>query len=919
MPFLPPSDATPNPDPAASMPEALLRLRERAEQRRHLVTQAGEHHSPEEMQRLVQELQVHQIELEMQYEELLLAQTAADTARQQYIDLYDFAPVGYFTLTATGLIEQLNLCASQQLGTVRQRLTGRRFALFVSPPDRAQFGQFLVRVLATSYTVSCELALQREDGSTFFAQLEGLGGAGPPEAAAVPPARRCRLVVVDTTARRRATEALAASEARFRKLFVHSHDAVVLLQGPIYIDCNDAALRLLGATRRDQVVGRRAWDHAPARQPDGRLTIDLLHACVEEALHTGSKRCEARMRKLTGEEIWVEAVFTPIEEAGGVPLVHMLWRDLTAEREAADQLRASEARLSLALAASETGVFARDLATNLVQLDERAQAAFGWAYTPGTVPFEKVFNCFHPDDAARVRASIAEAIATQTALAVEFRVVWPDGSVHHLSAAGRAVTDAQGQALSFAGVVRDTTAPHATQQELHYKSLVLERLLSNMPMILARFRPDGLYLEATGAGLRTLGLADNALVGRNVLDEFPSLRTHLLPVLGGEQIRFLAEVEVNCQPVAFENYGFFDEQRQQAVVLSVDVTEAEQQKQQLRREKEFTQSLLENSVDGIVALDREGRITAWNSEATRYFGHEAAAVLGQPLFAVLPQLDSEATRQVVGRVLAGEQVLVEGQAFPHRAGHFDVYHVPLRQAGEAVPTGILILFRDLTERDHLTEEATRLRLRQQQEVLGAILDTQETERQRIAEALHNGLGQLLYATKLSLEGRGGTPAPLRESLKLLEEAIRATRTISFELTPGILQDFGLRTALEELVKRIAPAGLPVRLHLTALNKRQRLRPPVEITVYRVVQELLNNVMKHAAATEVVVHVAREQGRLEVSVEDNGRGFEPAVLATQPLAGIGLAGVRNRVALLGGELRIHSVPGRGTIISFELSE
>ena len=100
-------------------------------------------------------------------------------------------------------------------------------------------------------------------------------------------------------------------------------------------------------------------------------------------------------------------------------------------------------------------------------------------------------------------------------------------------------------------------------------------------------------------------------------------------------------------------------------------------------------------------------------------------------------------------------------------------------------------------------------------MLAAILTTQETERKRIAEALHNGLGQLLYATKLSLEGRIGTPASVRESLKLLEEAIRATCTISFELTPGILEDFGLRTALEELAKRIAPARLPVRLPLSA--------------------------------------------------------------------------------------------------------
>ena len=773
---------------AASPPsEALLALRARAEQRRRCTMPAAGQQSPQEMQRLIQELQAHQTELERQCEALLLAQEAAEAARLEYSDLYNFAPVGYFTLSAGGVIRQLNLFGSQQLGTVRQRLAGRRFALFVHPAGRGEFGQFLARVQATDGTVSCELALQREDGSRFFAQLEGRREAGSSGKAGAAPC--CRLVVVDITTSRLATDALTASESRFRKLFAQSNDAVVLLHGASYVDCNAAALRLLGATRREQLVGHNAWAFSPDRQPDGRRTIDVFHEAVAEALDQDSKRCVARMRKLTGEEIWVEAVLTAIEPAGGVPLIHILWRDVTAQ--------------------------------------------------------------------------------------------------------------------------------YAAQEELHHKSLVLERLLNNTPLVLTRLLPDGTYVEVVGAGLRAFGIEDNALVGQNAFEVFPSLLPHVHTVLGGEQARFLAEVEVAGQAVAFQAHGFFDEQRQQVVMLSVDVTEAEQQKRQLRSEKEFTQSLLENSVDGIVALDGTGHITAWNSQAARYFGYEAAAVLGQSLFAVLPHFDNGAARQIVARVLAGEQVLVCGQAFPHRAGHFDAYHVPLRPADEAAPTGILIMVRDVTERDRRAEEATRLRLRRQQEVLAAILDTQETERKRIAEALHNGLGQLLYATKLSLDGRDELSAPARESLKLLDEAIRTTRTISFELTPGILEDFGLPTALEELAKRIAPAGLPVHLHLTGLD--QRLRPPVEITVYRVVQELLNNVMKHAAATEVTVHVARENGRIEMSVEDNGRGFEPASLATQPLTGIGLAGVRNRVALLGGELAIHSRLGQGTIVSFELGE
>ena len=897
---------------ASSPHEALLALRSRAEKRRHLVTQVATQHSLEETQRLVQELQVHQIELEMQYEELLLAQTEAQKVRTEYEDLYDFAPIGYFTLTAAGIIEQLNLCGSRQLGTVRQRLVGRRFALFVAPSHRAEFGQFLAEVTSSNTTRSREMVLQREDGSPFYAQLEGLFASGSPN---IESAGQCRIAVIDTTLRRQAVDALAASEARFRQLFTESHDAVVLMEGHTYVDCNNAALRLLGATHKQQVVGRPAWAHAPDVQPDGRRTSDLFLRMVELAIRTGSQRCIALMHKVTGEEIWVEAVLTPIEQEGDKPLVHILWRDVTAERQAAELLRESQTRLSLALDASQTGIFTWELATNELRWDERAQAVFGYrTYDPSPMPVEGLANSFHPDDKARVWTATQEAITSGAPLALDYRVVWPDGSVHYASSAGRAVKNAQGQVQAFAGVLRDVTALYAAEEELHYKTLVLERLLSNMPMVLSRFRPDGLYLEAVGAGLRALGVEDNTLVGRNAFEVFPNLHVPLLDVFDGKQVRFVAELIATGQPTIFQNYGFFDEQRQQAVVLSVDVTETEQQRKQLQAERDFTQSLLENSVDGIAAIDRTGRVTAWNSQAAEYFGPSAAAALGRPIFELIPSLNCDEARAVVGRVLAGEPILLTGQTFEHRVGHYDAYHVPLRQQGEV--TGVLVIFRDVTERDRLAEEATRLRLRQQQAVLSAILTTQETERKRIAEALHNGLGQLLYAAKLSLEVQANTPASYGGALKLLHEAIHTTRTISFELTPGILEDFGLRTSLEELIKRIAPSGLRVELHHAGLEGR--LPAAIEIAVYRIVQELLNNVMKHAQGTEVIVHVAHEDGCIEVTVEDNGRGFDSAALAAGPLAGIGLAGVRNRVALLGGELSVNSRPGLGTIISFELA-
>ena len=896
------SDAAPT-NPHA----ALLALREKAEHRRRLVTEVSAPHTPEETQRLVQELQVYQIELEMQCEELLLAQAEAEQARAEYVDLYEFAPVGYFSLSQNGLIEQLNLCGGQQLGAVRQRLLGRRFALFVAPAHRQEFGQFLARVFSAEATQRAELHLLREDGTLFHGLLEGLRvptAAGP----------QCRLAVLDVTDRRQATEALATSEDRFRKLFTDSADAVALLQGHLYVDCNAAALRLLGAARRDELVGRSAWAHTPERQPDGRRTVDVLRACLDAALAAGSSRCELLMRQATGADIWVESVLTPIEVGGAAPLVHILWRDITAARAAAQLLRHSEARLSLALTASQTGVFTWDFATRQVRGDATAQGLFGHPPSPGFLTLETLETCIHRHDLARLWGGLQAAIAVQEPLEQAFRVVWPDASVHHLQLAGRVVTNEQGHTTGFTGLLRDISRQRAADEELHYKSLVLERLLDKMPVVLSRLRPDGTLLESTGAGLQAVGPARNAPAGQRGHSLYPEIPPELRQVLNGGQAEFKIDVPTDGAPVTFQNYAFFDELGQQAVVLAVDMTAAEQQRRQLQAEQDFTRSLLENSVDCIISLDQYGRVTIWNAEAARYFGVRASQALGQPLAEVLPLL-KEYGHDEVARALAGERIDRFGQELRTRPGRYDIHLVPLPPPAADQSGGVLLIVRDVTERDRLAEEATRQRLRQQQEVLAAILATQETERKRIAEALHNGLGQLLYATKLSLDGPNGVPPAPRESLRLLEDAIRTTRTISFELTPGILEDFGLRTALETLVKRIAPARLPVHLHLHNLD--ERLPGLVEIGVYRTVQELLNNVMKHAQATEVEVHVAYEAGRLHVSVEDNGCGFEPAVLAAAPLAGIGLAGVRNRVALLGGELAVQSQVGRGTIISFEV--
>ncbi|QIL75157.1 ATP-binding protein [Hymenobacter sp. HDW8] len=353
----------------------------------------------------------------------------------------------------------------------------------------------------------------------------------------------------------------------------------------------------------------------------------------------------------------------------------------------------------------------------------------------------------------------------------------------------------------------------------------------------------------------------------------------------------------------------------QAVLHSVvrDITAQRKAREQLRREKEFSESLLNNSVDGVMAFDAQHRITAWNKVMGLNTRKPKAEVLGKDVFDLFPQHRDGPEGEAVCKVLAGHRVTNYNLKLYERAGHFESFFVPLLNDEGAVEGG-LVLIRDVTERVRLAEEATQLKLRQQQEVHSAILTTQEEERKRIAEALHNGVGQLLYATKLNLENRAGGNSSRDSALALLEEAIKATRTISFELTPGILQDFGLKSALEELVKRIPHAGLHVHLYMQ--GDFDGLPQQLEVSVYRIVQELLNNIIKHAKAREAFVHVVQEDGHVIISVEDDGQGFDPAQ-AKAEYSGIGLTSIRNRVDLLAGTLSIDSRPGRGTIVSIEL--
>lgn len=197
----------------------------------------------------------------------------------------------------------------------------------------------------------------------------------------------------------------------------------------------------------------------------------------------------------------------------------------------------------------------------------------------------------------------------------------------------------------------------------------------------------------------------------------------------------------------------------------------------------------------------------------------------------------------------------------------------------------------------------------------------EEEAKRIAHALHDEAGQLLASVHIALEDVA-TELPLEHRPRLdrvkglLDEIEAQLRRISHELRPTILDDLGLVPALTFLAE-----GMSSRAKITVTvqsSMTERLPPAVETALYRIVQEALTNVIKHAHATRAAISLWREQAQLHCSVEDDGAGFDPAVAAdASGRRGLGLIGIRERLRELGGTLGIKSRPGRGATLSLEI--
>lgn len=233
--------------------------------------------------------------------------------------------------------------------------------------------------------------------------------------------------------------------------------------------------------------------------------------------------------------------------------------------------------------------------------------------------------------------------------------------------------------------------------------------------------------------------------------------------------------------------------------------------------------------------------------------------------------------------------------------------------------GFVLLFfnrRKLLEQARLQEFV----FKQQEVSAQAVFKAEEEERRRIAAELHDGVGQVLSCALLNLNSLFKN-LPLKPeqssladaSLQLITESYDEMRSISHRMMPGSLSKNGLAYALKEVVNKIEGNNISVKLDLSGMILE--LDPQIETAIYRIIQEAINNVIKHAGATGLFISIISDRDGVSVMIEDNGRGFDlPAV---SNYDGIGLKNIRSRVEFLKGTVEFESSPGHGTLIAINL--
>ena len=350
-----------------------------------------------------------------------------------------------------------------------------------------------------------------------------------------------------------------------------------------------------------------------------------------------------------------------------------------------------------------------------------------------------------------------------------------------------------------------------------------------------------------------------------------------------------------------------------------DISERKKAEEKLR----FNASLLNTVGQAVIATDIKGTIIYWNNAAETIYGWSEAEALGKNIVSLTPaQQSREQAMQIMetlskGNIWSGEFLVQrkDGTVFPAYVTDSPIHN----QQGELA--GIIGVSVDITERKKVEENLKSMekkmldqRVQEQKKISRAIIKAQEQQRNHIGQELHDNINQILAGTKMYLSMATKNDDALKELLKypmeLIDSSIEEIRLLSRkQVTP--LKNINLQELIKEILNNLSKTT-KIKTNLIYIASTE-LPDDLKLNIYRIIQEQVNNILKHAEAKNVNISVRTENKNVSVVVTDDGKGFE----VTGKRKGIGIANMINRIESYNGTVYIESSPGNGSKISVEM--
>ena len=386
----------------------------------------------------------------------------------KYRGLLEAAPDAMVVVNQDGEIVLVNLRAEKQFGYRRDELIGQKVTNIIPKGFAERLHADGLRsaenALAQQIGTGIELTARRKDGSAFPIELM-LSPLESAEGILVTAAIR------DISVRKDAEKNLAQMEGRYRGLLEAAPDAMVVVnQGGEIVLLNVQAEKQFGY-RRDELVGQKVKNIIPQGFAERLLTDGLRSAedALAQQIGTG---IELTARRKDGSEFPIELMLSPLNGIEGI-MVTAAIRDISARKEADEALLASEERLRMTLDAAEMGTWFYDLRRDEVSYSERFRALFGLT-SDARMTYQACLDRTHPDDKARIDQAVKDTVELGVPFHIEYRVIWPDSSVHWITAKGGAHRNSEGVAVHLQGIITDITERKAAQEALRHQE-ALER------------------------------------------------------------------------------------------------------------------------------------------------------------------------------------------------------------------------------------------------------------------------------------------------------------------------------------------------------------------------------------------------------------------------------------------------------------